>query len=368
MKGFVSRNRWFMLLVVLPTVLVAVYYALIASDLYVSEAQFVVSSQAQRPAVTTTLANVLQSTAPSSGTEQTEEVIDYMRSRDALADLSRGLDLRAIYGGRGADWLSRYPMPLRRDRFENLYSYYKHRVSAKLDQKSGLAVIRVEAFAPTDAAAINTRLLTLAEGLVNRLNTRARTRAITEAEQQVTIAQGRLARARDALAAYRNHAALLDPTAQATGALGVATRLVADRAGLQAQLDLMRRQAPANPVIPSLQSRIAALSAQIDAQNGRAVGNGSAISSKLTEYDTLKLEQDFATQMVTAANAQLAMANAEAVRQQFYLQRVVNPNVPDLSYLPNRWLIVATVFGVLLSLYLVGWMFIAGLVEHSRGD
>jgi len=148
----------------------------------------------------------------------------------------------------------------------------------------------------------------------------------------------------------------------------VATRLVADRAGLQAQLDLMRRQAPANPVIPSLQSRISALSAQIAAQNGRAVGSGSAISSKLSQYDTLKLEQDFATQMVTAANTQLAMASAESVRQQFYLQRVVNPNVPDMAFLPHRLLTIATVFGVLLCLYLVGWMFIAGLVEHSRGD
>jgi len=368
MKGFVSRNRWFMLLVVLPTVLVALYYGLIASDLYVSEAQFVVSSAAQRPAVTTTLANVLQSTAPSSGTEQTEEVIDYVRSRDALADLSRRVDLRAVYGDRGADWLSRYPMPLRRDRFENLYLFYKSHVGAKLDEKSGLALVHVEAFTPTDAQQVNSQLLNLAEGLVNRLNTRARTKAIAEAEQQVTIAQGRLSRARAALGAYRNHAALLDPTAQATGAFGVATRLEGDRAALQAQLDLMRRQAPANPVIPSLQSRVAALSAQIAAQNGRAVGTGGAIAAKLSQYDTLKLEQDFATQMVTAANTQLAMASAESVRQQFYLERVVEPNAPDMALLPHRMLTIATVFGVLLSLYLVGWMFVAGLVEHARGD
>ncbi len=161
---------------------------------------------------------------------------------------------------------------------------------------------------------------------------------------------------------------MLDPTKQAAGVFDVATKLTAEQAALRAQLDLTRRVAPTNPTIPALQNRIAALSTQIYAQNGRAVGSNSAISSKLTGYDAVAVEQEFASQMLTLTNTQLAQARADAVRQQFYLERVVSPDTPDLALMPHRLTRVLTIAGVLLCLYFIGWMLIVGILEHAPED
>ncbi len=362
------RNRWFLLFVALPVLISSLYYGFIASDRYVSESRFVVKSEAQRPSQVSTLANLIQTTGISAGQEQTNEVMDYIRSRNALTDLSKRIDLRSNFAANNADLFARYPAPFDKDRFENLYHYYEDMVTTKLDGNTGLAVLSVEAFTPQDAANINEQLLNLSEDLVNRLNTKARENAIAEDEKQVAIAEQRVKGARIALAAYRNRSDLLDPTKQASGVFEISTRLTADQAALRAQLDLMQRVAPANPEIPSLKSRIAALSTQISSQNGRAVGSDSAISSKITGFDALTLEQEFATQMLTLTSTQLAQARADAVRQQFYLERIVSPNTPDFPSLPHRFTRVLTIAGVLLVLYFIGWMLIVGILEHSPED
>ena len=364
----IRNNRWFMALVVFPTLLVALYYFVIASDRYVSESRFVVKSEAQRPSQVSTLANLIQTTGLSGGQEQTSEVMDYIRSRNALADLSKRIDVRTIFATHQGDLFSRYPRPFEEDRFENLFHYYDDMVTTKLDANTGLAVLSVEAFSAQDSAKINEQLLNLSEDLVNRLNTKARENAIAEDEKQVAIAEQRVKNARIALAAYRNRSDLLDPTKQASGVFDISTRLTADQTALRAQLDLMQRVAPSNPQIPSLRSRISALSTQIASQNGRAVGSNSAISSKLTGFEALTLEQEFGTQMLTLTTSQLAQARADAVRQQFYLERVVSPNTPDLPSLPHRFTRVLTIAGVLLCLYFIGWMLIVGILEHSPED
>ena len=164
---------------------------------------------------------------------------------------------------------------------------------------------------------------------------------------------------------YRNESELLDPAKQATGVLEVSNVLVGQQAALRAQLQAMEGVAPHNPSIPALRNRIAAIGVQIASQNGRAVGTGSGIASKLTQYENLAVEQEFATQMVTAAGTNLEQARTEAQKQQFYLERVVEPNRPDLALLPKRIQSVFFVFATALCVYLIGWMLIVGILEHA---
>jgi capsular polysaccharide transport system permease protein len=241
-------------------------------------------------------------------------------------------------------------------------------VSADIDPDSGLAVLEVYAFTPEDAYELNAKLLELSEGLVNRLNQRAEDRAITEAARRVEQAEERVRDARVALSGYRNRQALIDPTKQASGVLDVTNRLLSEQAALQAQLDLMLRVTPRNPTIPAVRNRIASLGREIGAQNGRVVGTPTAIASKLAVYEKLELEQEFATQMLTAANSSLESARTDAQKQQFYLERVVEPNKPDDSTLPHRLKRILVVFGSSICLYLIGWMLVVGILEHAPED
>ena len=76
-------------------------------------------------------------------------------------------------------------------------------------------------------------------------------------------------------------------------------------------------------------------------------------------------EQEFAQQTLTAASTAFEQARAEAQKQQFYLERVVDPNTPDTALLPNRLRDILIVFGASLCLYFIGWMLVVGILEHS---
>jgi capsular polysaccharide transport system permease protein len=367
-QSWLFKYRWSALFVGAPTLLAAVYYGLIASPVYVSQSTFVIKSPGQKSIPTLSLANLVQTSGLSSGQEQTKEVLQYIRSRDALRDLQRQLDVKAAYSSRGADLLSRFPSPFKDASFESFYRYYGSMVGADLDSESGLAQVQVQAFAPEDAYRLNSKLLDLSEDFVNKLNERAEGRGVAEAERRVQQAELRVSNARVALGAYRNQQDLLDPSKQAAGVLDVSNKLIAEQAALQAQLDLMLRVAPRNPSIPAVRNRIVAIGRQVAAQNGRAVGTPTGIASKLSTYEKLSAEQEFATQMLAAANAALEQARTEAQKQQYYLERVVEPSKPDDSTLPHRLRRVLTVFGASLCLYFIGWMLVVGILEHAPED
>lgn len=363
-----KKRRWFLLAVVLPTLLGALYFGLIASDVYVSESRFVIKSPDQKRSQVSSLANLIQTTGLSGGQEQTNEILGFVKSRDALKGLERDADIRARYSAQDIDFLSRFPQLFQSNSFEDLYKYYNRMVEARLDSETGLAVIKVKAYTARDSYTINQKLLEQSEALVNRLNARAQNRGIAEAQKQVELATERARVARLALASFRNQQEVIDPAKQATGVLEISNNLIAQRAALMAQLDQMQRLTPANPSIPAVQNRIAAISVQIAAQDRRVVGTSNGIASKLGGYENLLVEQEFATESLNAANAGLVQARAEAQRQQFYLERVVDPNMPDTPQLPNRLLNILTVFAAAICLYFIVWMFVVGILEHSSED
>ncbi|NOW44552.1 capsular polysaccharide transport system permease protein [Novosphingobium sp. SG751A] len=362
------RQRWIAAMVVLPTLATAAYEGLFASDIYVSESRFVIKAPAQKSAQVSTLANLIQTTGLSGGQEQANEVIDYIRSRSALAAVNRGGAVAAMFGRAGVDALARYPGVLARPGREHLFRYYSAMINVAMNHETGLVVLKVKAFDPGDAQRLNQQLLGLSEDLVNVLNARAEGKQVAEAERRVAAAEIRVQKARAALGVYRNNEALIDPARQAQGALEVANRLVSEQAAAQAQLDQIREATPRNPMIPALQEKIAAMGRAVAGQNGRVMGPPGAIASKMAGYERLAQEQEFAAQNLNVANAALEQARVETLRQQYYLERVVDPALPDEPALPHRIKIVLTVLGASLCLYFVAWMFIVGILEHAPED
>ena len=363
-----KRNPWFLLGVVLPVLASALYFFLIASDEFVSESRFVIKAPNQRSGQISSFANLIQTTGLSAGQEQADQVIDFVRSRSALQKLSAEVPIKAIYGGEGVDFLSAFPRPWEENAFEDLYDFYREKIGIDRDTDTGLVVLRTRAYTAKDARLINERLLRQSEALVNELNERARSRAIAEAESRVVEAEARVARARRAMAAYRNKAQLVDPLKQAGGVVEIANRLITERAALDAQLSTLRRLTPDHPAIPALRQRIASLTTEIDQQTASIVGGPGTISSKLPGYEAAALEQEFAAQLLVLTRSTLEQARTESLKQQFYLERVVNPNEPDLPEYPHAFRNVLTILGFALCLYFIIWMFVVGILEHAPED
>lgn len=368
-RPWLTRHRWFLLFALVPILIGTLYVGFVDTDEYVSQSRFVVKSTESRGPQLSTLANLIQTTGISRGQEETNAVLDYVQSRNALQDLNRQVNVRAVYARPEADLLSRYPFPLfDAGKFENLYGFYQDKVEVYLDNESGLAVLNVRAFTARDAHAINQRLLVQSEGLVNQLNQRAHRKGIDEAMARVREAEARVSRARITMAGYRNSQDLIDPEKQAGGLFEIITALTSERAALQAQLDQMTRVAPRNPAIPGLRGRISAISGELATMEGRVTGNTGALASKLGSYESLLAEQEFATQNLTAAQASLEQARMDATKQEFYLERVVDPDTPDLPYYPRRLKTILTLTAAILCLYFIGWMFVVGILEHAPED
>lgn len=363
--SLLKRWRWFSAFVLLPSLIGILYYGFIAADIYVSESRFVIKAPDQQSASSASIGSILQGTGLGSGAEQSSEIIGYLQSRDALADLSERMDVRAAFSSTAADPFSSFPRPWQGGSFEDLYGFYSSKVTAMPDPATGLTLLSVQAFTPQEALAMNQGLLELSEALVNRLNERVNAQAIAEAENRVQMAQQRVRDARIQLGAYRNTAEILDPQQQGMGVLAVSNELIAQEAALRAQLSQLRRMAPNHPSIPALEERIAATAQQVASQTSRAVGSSDALASRMTEYENLLVEQEFATQLLTVANAALEQARVEAEQQQYYLERVVDPNLPDAPILPNRIKSILAVIFASLCLYLVGWMLAVGIREHA---
>ncbi|QNE05890.1 capsule biosynthesis protein [Croceicoccus marinus] len=360
--------RWFALFVLVPTLIASIYYGFIAADVYVSESRFVVKAPDKRASSMGSFSSFMQSAGLGGGQEQSSEILGYLRSRDALQDVSRTIDVREIYSAEEADWLSGFPAPLSEGNFEDLYHFYNDMVFAGPDAETGLTILRVNAFRPEDAQRLNAGLLDLSEQLVNRLNERINSKAITEAEERVRLAEQRVRNARVELAAFRNQSDLLNPEQQGMAVLSVSSNLITQEAAMRAKLAEVQAATPNHPSLPAMRKRVAALAQQVAEQTGRAVGTPGGIASKLGGYETLLVEQEFATQMLTGAQASLEQARAEAVSQQYYLERVVEPNRPDDALLPARMKSILAVLFASLCLYLVGWMLVVGILEHAPDD
>ncbi len=355
-------NRLFALTVVLPTAIATLYYGLVASDIYVSESRFVVRSP-QRQSQTSLVGMLLQGTGFSKAQDDTYPVIDYIQSRDALVELNQGNYIADAYGNRG-DFVSRFHR-LFDDSFEALWKYYgRHVVSVEFDPASSITTLQVRAYTAKDAAQINESLLALSERLINRMNQRAANDTVSFAQQQVDIAAAKSKDTAASLAAYRNSYAVFDPERQSALQLQQVAGLQSQLYAAQAQLLQLEAIAPKNPQIPVLRTNIAALQKQIEGTTGGVVGSKNSLSDKAARYARLQLDAQFAEKQLASALTNLENAKAEAEKKQLYLERLVQPNTPDVAIEPKRLKSIFEIFALGMITWGVLSLLLAGVREH----
>lgn len=355
-------NRLFLACVVAPTLLSSVYYGLIASDVYVSESRFVVRAPERQ--ATSALGLVLKGAGFSRSADDAYAVHDYIMSRDALQALNGKLKIRDKFASPDVDRISRFA-GLDGDRsFEALHRYYQKRVDLQLDSTSSIATLTVRAYAADDAVKINRQLLEQSEALVNRLNERGRRDLVDAARQEVAEAEARVKKAAVALSDFRNTKSVVDPEKQATVQLQQVAKLQEELIASKTQLIQLQSVTKDNPQIPVLKRRIESLRDAIDEETKNVTGGSASLANKASAYQRLALENDFATKQLAAAMAWLEQAKNEAIRKQLYIERISQPNKPDIAVEPKR---LKSVLATML-LGVIAWgiasLLISGVREH----
>ncbi len=363
--GALGKLDWlFATVVVAPTLIAVLYYGLFASDVYISESRFVVRSP-EKPAASG-IGIMLKSAGFTNAGDEIFAAKDYITSRDALAILNKDGAFQKAYGNDAVSIFDRFdPLGLT-GTGEDLYRYFTGKVAVQHDVTSSITTLSVRAYSAQDAYRFNRQLLEQSEALVNRLNDRGRKDLIGYAEAEVDEARDEASRAAVALASYRNRKGVIDPERQATVQLQMISKLQDELIGARNQLFQLRATVPGNPQIRSLEMRAKSLEREIDGLVGSVAGDTRSLSATAVEYQRLSLERDLADKRLAAAMTSLLEARNEARRKQAYVERIVQPNVPDASLEPRRIRSILATFVLGLVAWGVLGMLLAGVREHRE--
>lgn len=365
MNASIKRpSALFTVLVVVPTLLALLYFSLFASDVFVSEARFVVRSPSK--AAVTSLGQVLSGSGLSGATEESNAVVEYLESRGALAEADRDGLLTRAYTAGSVFLLDRFGGLFSPNR-ERFFDYYLDKVEVEPDTTTQVLHLSVSAFDPASAQAINERLLERSEALVNRLSTRARTDAVEVAEGDAREAQRRARDSAVRLAAYRNRAGIIDPEKEAEARLQGIARLEDEAVSVRTQLQQMESFTPAAPQVPYLRTQLDGLQREIARRRSGVAGGRNSLSAAAARYQVLVLDSELAAKQLAATLISLQDAHAEARRKRAYVERIAPPSLPDYPIRPRRIGGVAAV----LVLGLLAWgiltILLAGVREHREG-
>jgi capsular polysaccharide transport system permease protein len=363
-RSLLWRRRYLFMLVLLPTLVTALYYTVFAADQYESEAHLLVRSASDSGSGSSSggLAQLLGGSAKG-GDGSVAELADFLASHDAVVMLQKQVDLTTRFQRPEADALSRLRA---KPTLEDLIRYFQRQVSVTIDAESGVATVRARSFRPRDSYIILNSLLALGEQRVNAMNRRMYGSILGSAQRQVAEAELNARNVERELAQFRTARGDIDPQGSGEAQTKMVTDLSQQLALARAQLGAVRTTIGTdNPQYQALSIRVASLRQQTGMEKSMLVGGDKSIASGLADYAELKLRQDFAAKRYAAAAGSLEKARDEALRQQLFVTRLVEPNMPEKALYPKKLKNVATVFALLMIFYGIGWLLLAGVREHA---
>jgi len=363
-RRFSLTDTLFLLVVVVPVFAAILYFGFLASDVYVSESRFVVRSP-EKPA-TTGLGVILQSAGFQSGSDEIFAAQSFAVSRDSLRSLNRGSAFEQAYSRPEIFILDRFdPWGVTRS-FEALYQYFQKKVTLKHDSQTSITTLTVRAYDPRDAYRFNERLLEMSEQTVNQLNERGQRDLVGYAQRDVAKAKAEAQLARTNLAAFRNRSGVVDPEKQAEVEMQMVSKLQDELITSKAELAQLTQYTPINPRIPVVRTQIATIQREIDRAMGKVTGNRRSLAQTAIQFERLTLENEFANKQLAASLATLEQARSEAQRKQAYVERVVEPNLPDAPLEPRRSRGIIATLALSIMAYGILRMLLAGVREHAQ--
>jgi capsular polysaccharide transport system permease protein len=368
--GGMRVRHWFALLVLLPTLLVGAYYVFYAANIYESEARFLVRNRGGGggggiDALGGRAGGIASAISGArGGMEESRAVVSWIGSYAAVTSMRNDMDLVEIWRRPEADALAElwWETP----QLEWLAWYFRRRVIVSLDPETGVMQLRVHAFRPADAHRLAEEVLRRSEDLVNTFSARSIADTMRVAQEDLNKAERRVLAAREALIAFREREQAFDPASTATGAVTTITQLQGTLAQARTEYEERRRfMRPDNPQLQVLQNRVAALQQQIATERARVTRGDEALTQQVAAFERLELERMMADRELASAVASLETARSDALRQQVFVMRVSEPQMPEYPLYPRATFNTLTVFVSLSVLFGIGWLLVVSAREHA---
>ncbi|MEM9047974.1 MAG: capsule biosynthesis protein [Pseudomonadota bacterium] len=342
-----------MFFVILPTATVAYYYIAMATDMYQTNAEFVIQ-KADSPAASNAGLGGLFSGFGLADAKDSIAVQGFLASRAAMERLDREEGFVAHFQNPAIDPLQRLDADASR---EDAYRLFQRHVVVGFDLTEGILRMEVMAADPESAQRFSTALISYAEEMVDSLSVRARRQNMEGAETSFSDREAQVAEAA---------ARVLDlqqryDTFSAEGELQIELSVIQS---LELELEQLRRERrllstndkPNAARLKVLDQKIAFTEAAVAARRSELTTTDQGTLSLAAISSALSMARsDLAAkeQMRIVALNTLEQARIEAARQVRYLSVNVPPVAPDIATYPRPAQHIAVGFFVFLGLYIM---------------
>lgn len=353
-------------MIIVPMVIAILYYALFASNRYVSSAQVVVrqaesSSQANIPG----LALLMSSIDPVSR-EETLYLREYITSPDMLQYLEQEEQWSAHFADRWNDplyWLSADAS------LEDKVKFYQRLVKATYDETTGLLQVEVQALDPDFAEQTLKLILAKSERFVNEISQKIATDQLDFAQKELIESTNRYEDAKESMLAFQRSSNLLNAEATALSRATIIAELEAEIVKENARLKTLSATLDnSTPQVRAQRSRVRALEQQLQAENQRLIsaGAGDKLNVVASQYRRHEIDVAIAEEFYKTSIAVVENAKLEASKKIRSLVSVVQPNMPEESIYPRRLYNLLTIFIALCLLYGITRFVLASIEDHRE--
>lgn len=325
-----------MTIALVTSLLAGIYWMAIASDRYVSEANVVVQ-RAQAAGVGIGDLGGLLSGVSSSGNRGDQMLLrDHLMSIDMLKQLDTKLHLRAHYGDRQRDFLSRLwssDQPI-----EKFHDYFMNRVRIDFDDYDGVLELRVEAFDPATAHAIVVEMLREGEAFMNDSDHKLASAQVGFLEEALQRMDQRNQAAREAVIAFQNKEGMVSPEDSLRSTAETIAQLQSRQTALQVQLGTLQSYLVADhPDVVSVRQQIASIGQQIALQRSKATSPQAGALNRTTEkFQRLQQQASFTQALYQTTLAALEKGRMDAARSVKKISVLQTPTLPEYAEQPRR--------------------------------
>lgn len=349
-KAPVLRSKLFWMLFCLPNLLAFLYFTLIATPQYVSEASVVVYQSQEAGGNSVNLR--LSETGGGLSLEGDYLLAEFLTSWDCFSHEDAGHLRQAWSAG---DFISHYGgiREVFRDTPTLLWHYFQRHVTTRVDEQSAIMKVRVRGYDADFVHDLNQRLLLGANQAINAMNREAYDNAEHFFRDELEQDQRQLRDNINQLSEFQRRTHLLDPNAAYGSQLDLLRSLAEKRATVAAQADVLAQDMPNSPERADLQKQLDALDhemAGIETDGHGRIGDLTKVSG---DFVYLQAQVKNSQDAIASDEEQLLKARQTALQHQYFIEFVSQPTRPVNPTEPRRALMIALILIGTFLLYVI---------------
>ncbi len=344
--------------------LALIYTMFIQSELYESKTALMVRDL-NPSSPTANLGLSILGAGSSSQLQDSMVVQEYLLSLDMFILLDKEFGLIQHYKSDKIDFIERLASDTT---MEKALKFYRKRLLVNYDEISGLLHLSYIHTDPKTTQKILEFIINRVEHELNEFNRRKAKKQLKFIEMEHDKNKKKMEEASAALEAFQNNKLLLDPTAKATSSGSIIANLEATltqkRIEFKTKSSYLNAQ---NYELVALKTEIQEMEKSLaNAKRGLTGTSKSRLNKVLFEYEKLKMQLEFDTEVYKNALVQLESIKLDALKEAKTLSIISKPNLPDGYTYPNKPKVFITLVIVFLLMYGIFSMLSAIIKDHKE--